>query len=281
MNLFKMQQGLQNEYDIIETINGKKLRDLPQHFKDGFIKMYKYVNENDVVHAEKISNRTCSKPDIKVELSNHDKYMNISIKSGWMPSLHQEDLWSFMDFLKSLNISSKTLNTVLFYHYADETYDGTGVNKMRFDNFREKYKKMIAEASDELSQEHIVTAVVNRAIVVGRYENGRKINYLYHGTKDSGFFIHRNDILDHAFEVGRPKYTALHFGPIVYVAKVPNKLDSTGNKHHYAQLIWPKIDEDLKKILNYCEPEKMDFHTETKLEKIKKWWKEFKRKYLS
>ena len=272
--------GKENELKILKVINGKRVGDLPPHFQQGFIQMYKVVSKNDVVKATKYSDWDGNKPDIRVELSHHDKYLNISIKSGWIPALHQENFNSFFNYLKTLNISKETLDTLVFYHYADETYDGTGQNKLRFDEFREKYKDRIAKASEELSQEHIVKEIAYRALIIGKNERRLKVNYLYHGTDKEGFFVHRNEILDNICDVGRDKYTALHFGPMVYVAKIPNKCDSNGHKYHYSQLIWPKMDEDLKKIYDMSYKHPIEFKHETLSERIKRWWKDFCKKYL-
>lgn len=305
----KRNYGKQNELKILDAIDGKSLYELPDHFEKGITQMYKFVSKGDVVKATKYSDWDGNKPDIKIELSNHDKYMNVSIKSGWMPSLHQEYFNSFIQFLRTLEISEETISTVIFYHHADGTYDGTGVNKLRFDEFREKHKERIAKASEELSQEHIVKAIAYRALVVGRYEGRMKVNWFYHGTEEEGIFIHRDTLIENICSVGREKYTALHFGPIVYVAKIPSKVNEYGKKYHYAQLIWPKMDEDFKEIYEKtqkCNVESKsiydktqtcnitskttnektqkynaEFEEETYFEKLKKWWKEFVKKYLS
>lgn len=272
--------GKQNELNILKCIDGKEVGSLPAHFQKGILQMYKVVSKNDVVKATKYSDWDGNKPDIKIELTNHDKYLNISIKTGWTPSLHQENFYSFLNFLRTLQISNETINTLIFYHHADDTYDGTGVDKLRFDQFREKYKERIAKASEELSQEHIVKAVAYRAIIAGREEKRMKVNYLYHGTEVDGFFVHREDLLNKITSVGREKYTALHFGPMVYVAKIPNKCDQYGNKYQYAQLIWPKMDEDLKKIYDSSYHQAIEFKQETTFDKIKRRWKNFSKKYL-
>lgn len=246
-----MNKGLMNERLVINALHGQRLRDLPDHFRIPIRKMFNISSEDDFVYAKKVSNFVGCKTDF--ELYMYRYYLNISVKSGRCPSLHQEEFSSFITFLESLNISKRTINILKFFHYGDGSKDGTGVKTLRFDVFKEKYAKYFKEASEELSQDHIVRAIVYRAIIKGRIEKRQEINYLYYGTAEDGFFLHKSDILKYASQTGYEKYTAIHFGPIVYVAKMPSRRAKDGTKVHYAQLVWPDIKIDLLRIKKMAE----------------------------
>lgn len=239
-------KGLENEYEIVEALHNRKIQDLPSHFRNAIEAMFPFFRPYNTLWARKVSNFIGCKTDIEISLFSQK--INVSIKSGHCPSLHQETLKCFLIFLQTLGVSEETLRTFQFYHYADETYDGTGIKMLRFDDFREKYKEMIAKASEELSQEHIVQAIAYRALIKGRLEHRQEIDYLYYGNKDSGAFFHKTDLMGLSHLTGKREFTSLHFGPFVYVAKVPNKFDENGNKIQYSQIIWPEIRTDLATI---------------------------------
>lgn len=248
--------GGDNEYEIIAALNGKQIKDIPEHFREPIKKMIYHLKDHHEIQAKNVSTRFGCKTDF--EIHAHGIICNISVKCGHFPSLHQEEFGSFIDFLRDIGVSERTIKIVKFYHYADGSLDGTGTLKLRFDLFRERYQKYIDEASKELSQERIVRAIVYRGIIKGRKPTRQEIDYLYYGTKNEGIFFHKSELLDNVYKYGYPKYTALHFGPIVYVAKIPSRKNSAGQIMHYAQLRWPNIKEDLYKM--YCDIHNLDYY---------------------
>ena len=120
-----MNKGLMNERLVINALHGQRLRDLPDHFRIPIRKMFNISSEDDFVYAKKVSNFVGCKTDF--ELYMYRYYLNISVKSGRCPSLHQEEFSSFITFLESLNISKRTINILKFFHYGDGSKDGTGV----------------------------------------------------------------------------------------------------------------------------------------------------------
>jgi hypothetical protein len=238
--------GIENENKIIEAINGKKLEDLDPNFQEPIKGMYKYHKEGSMVEARKVSNRIGCKTDIEIQMYNH--YHNVSIKSGFGPAVHEEEFTSFYEFLKSLNISNETLETIKFYHYGDGTLDGSGKKTLRLDEFKEKYKDRIAKANKELANVEIAKAVIYRAVIKGRIEKNQEINYLYYGNEKEGIFVKRCDILEFAPQLNCYYDTAIHFGPLSYNQKIHSRKVVDGKVVQYSQLVWGNIKEGVLEI---------------------------------
>ena len=240
--------GIKNEKEIIKTINGKFLDELPEHFRTPIYAMYRYHHPGKKVEAKKVSSWFGCKSDIEIWLYGH--YMNISIKCGFSPAIHQERIDWFLEFLHDLGISNETLDVIRFYHYYDGTLDGSGVKTMRLDDFKIKHKEILAKANEELNQEHIIKAVIYRCVIKGRKSTLQEINYLYYGTAEKGIFINKNDLMKYCPTINMREETAIHIGPLVYVAKYHRQVTCDEKVVQYAQLCWPHIEEDVYKIHN-------------------------------
>lgn len=242
---------------IIALLNNKTVKELPDHFKTPIKKMVYKVTDSCVVRAEKVSNFIGCKTDFELVLKGY--ILNISVKQGYFPTLHQEEFNSFIDFLEGLGISERTIKILKFYHFEDGTLDGVNPKfHMPFQEFRQKFSKYIKEASAELSQEHIVKAIVYRGIIKGRNDRRQEIDYLYYGTDEKGIFLHKKDLMENTYKYGQEEYTALHFGPIVYVRKYPCKVAKDGTIVHYAVLRWPDMEKDLYKMHEDLEKAKLE-----------------------
>ena len=247
-------KGIQNEKEIIKAINGKFLDELPDHFKIPITGMYRYHHPGKRVEAKKVSAFFGCKSDIEIWMYGH--YMNISIKCGFSPAIHQERLDWFLEYLHDLGISNETLDIIRFYHFYDGTLDGSGIKSMRLDEFKEKHKEIIAKANEELNQEHIIKDVFQRCVIRGRKATLQEINYLYYGTVDKGIFINKKDLLKYCSTINDREETAIHIGPLVYVAKYHRQVTCDDKIVQYAQLCWPHIEEDVYKIYNYVRNQK-------------------------
>lgn len=252
MESFK--NGIENEKEIIKAINGKSLKDLPDNFRIPIKKMYKFSQPDSVVYARKVPNKYGSKSDFELWMGN--SYENISVKCGKSPAVHEETFSTFLIFLENLGVSKLTIKILKAYHYNDGTTNGTGT-KMRLADFKEKYRKYIAYASKELSQEHIVKAILQRCVIRGRSETRQEINFIYYGDANSGIFVHRYSLRKYCSLLGKREYDSIHFGPFVYVSKIHKRLvDENGNYVQYSQLCWPNIYDDLKIINDKIDEQK-------------------------
>ena len=181
-------QGFNNEYGIIEAIHGKKIGELPYHFRS-WIEML-FGKTDDVLIGKKLNNE--QKADMVIKCGDKSKY--ISIKSGDLNTYHAEPIQLFIPFLRSIGVSEKTLKTIVFFHYGDNTFDGSGPMRFTSAELRKTYPKIFKEASEELSQSNILNPVIERCILKGRFDNNHLIDGIYHGTAEGGFFISTKQI---------------------------------------------------------------------------------------
>ncbi|MBO5857211.1 MAG: hypothetical protein J6Q87_03085, partial [Clostridia bacterium] len=181
--------GIENERLITKELNNKRINETSDNFRYMLYDMFKNYPRDSLLNVRKVPERFLCKTDLEFWVLN--SYMNVSVKTGFGPAVHQEEFESFMSFLKTLKISRKTLRFIKFYHYADETYDGSGIKTLRLSEFWEKYKVQIKEASKELSEPCIVKAIVQRCLIKGKRETLQPINYLYYGDEKNGVFVHR------------------------------------------------------------------------------------------
>ena len=102
--------GLQNELDIIEILNGKKITELPVFWQRRMRQLYRSIKDDDLIECYKcVYNK---KADISIKIEN--KKWNISIKSGHNVSAHSESVSSFSGFLRSLGIEEKHIEELLW-----------------------------------------------------------------------------------------------------------------------------------------------------------------------
>ena len=88
-------KGIQIEKEIITHINGKYFDELNINIQTFIINIYSSnLNKNKKFKASKFYNNY--KPDIVIEHNGIKKY--ISIKSGKSCSIHQEHIYSFINF---------------------------------------------------------------------------------------------------------------------------------------------------------------------------------------
>ena len=235
--------GIENERLITKELNNKRLDKTSVNFRYMLFDMFKNYPKDSILNVRKVPERFLCKTDLEFWVLN--SYMNVSVKTGFGPAVHQEEFESFMSFLETLKISRKTLRFIRFYHFADETYDGSGIKTLRLSEFWEKYKVQIREASKELSQPFIVRAIVQRCVIKGKRETLQPINYLYYGDEKHGVFVHRNDIWKYVCDLEERDAPYLHFGPFKYVQKIHKSQIVDGKYRQHSQICWPFIKEDI------------------------------------
>ncbi len=176
-------KGHANEYEIINAMNGKKISELPRHFSKWLFLLFN--NVSTLLEVKKLNNE--QKADILIKGGECKRY--ISIKSGDSNSFHSEPISSFIPFLRSLGVSEITLRTIVFFHFGDNTFDGTGKTRFTSKELRrvspERYKK----ASIEFSDQNIIKEVIERCVTKGRFRSNHTIDGIYHGTVNQRIFL--------------------------------------------------------------------------------------------
>ena len=138
--------GQTNEYEISHALNGKRVKQLPKHLSKWLIKLG--FEEEELLYVKKLNNE--QKADICIKSAKITQY--ISIKGGSSNSFHSEQIQTFIPFLRSLGVSETTLKTVVFFHYGDNTLNGTGRTRFTSAELRRKHAKYFNKVSKELSK---------------------------------------------------------------------------------------------------------------------------------
>ena len=128
--------GILNDYQIIEAINNKKIKDVSFLFQELFYSFFKNIDENSIIKAYK--GNEIEKTDIVVKINN--QRLNISVKMEIKNSVHCENIYYF---LKELKINQEAIEKYLLYHYADGTKNGTWKNRMSAKEYKELHQKEI------------------------------------------------------------------------------------------------------------------------------------------
>lgn len=89
-----MNDGLQNEINIVEAYNGKHIEELTKNQKE-IVEVIGNFDDDVLIKAEKI--KGTFKPDIEFEIENSTSM--ISVKKGTSNSIHQENVSTFFGLL--------------------------------------------------------------------------------------------------------------------------------------------------------------------------------------
>ena len=179
----EIMNGYQNERDIVTRLNNQLIKDLPAHFQHWLRILF--IDHSSPLKVIKLNNE--QKADIAIRCGSKTIY--VSIKSGEGNSFHSEQIHTFIPFLRSIGVSESTLKTMVFFHYGDNTLNGTGRTRFTSAELRRKHSKYFNKASKELSNYHVIRHLISRCVVKGRYPNNFSIDGIYHGTINDGFFL--------------------------------------------------------------------------------------------
>ena len=146
-----MNNGLLNEKEIVNELFGKRFCQLSPFWQDTVKKIFPDVRDEQIIIARYIPNFVGCKTDFELQVGS--ECVNISVKSGKWPSIHQERINYFLDFLKEESISQETINFIAFYLYADGTVDGSGDEKMSTEEIKLLYMDRIQKANVENCRE--------------------------------------------------------------------------------------------------------------------------------
>lgn len=241
-----MNKGKQFENMFINEINNKQYINLNNNLK-GFIKyLFNNVNDKDIIFCENINNH--QKADVSITVNKVTKY--VSIKTGYENSVHVEKINDFIDYLKSINISSYRINDLLLYHYGDETFNGSGVKRLSAEEAKLKYQKEIYLFNKHINYSANLKNIIDRFLFKGTNENNILTDAIYYGNIDIGIWASRDEILNY-FNNHKSMYMKTpHFSSLTYQNWCRNKNFSSKSESHryYIQIKWFSILSDMKKI---------------------------------
>lgn len=209
-----MNDGLNNEYQIIKAYNNKRIKELTSKQKSVINSFDSFDSDDYFIKAKKVKGNY--KPDIDFIIKKKD-YL-VSVKKGSGNSVHQEKIETFVTFCKEyLDMSNDVEEALLYYLYGDGTLDGSGniSNRLGNDDVKKKYSKEI-EVIDNFFDEHAMD-LIERFLVTGRFgrDSGIIAKYLYHGTYEKGVICKLNNLsIEYIANQKKNKGNGLHIGPL-------------------------------------------------------------------
>lgn len=243
----KINQGLQNELNIIKAFNNKRYEDLNENLKN----VAKYF-EDKFPSLLRFKAKKCekySKADICISYKFKKHYL--SIKTGTSTYLHCEWIKDFILYLRSFGISERTQKTILLFQYGDGTMVGNGKVRYSFKELYPKMKLLIDKANLELnSNKAIVLDFVNKCIFRGSNNNKEPADYIYHGDENSGVICSKKQIMRYVARREFDNLKTLHIGPITInpYARYTNFKEMHPDKRHIVTFQWGHLENNLKYI---------------------------------
>ncbi len=237
--------GLVREREFVAMFDGKKYIELSRHAQNLFAMMFKDFNHDEIIIAKQIDG--FKKADVYLEIGGIRK--NLSLKSGKSVFAHSENNQTFVTYLSSLGISSKSINSLLLYLYGDGTIDGSGQKRMEYQDIMVKYQKEISDANYELNcNKYNVIKTVRKCLFDDfDYHHDLGVDYIYHGDTHFGVLVSMKQIVHYLNTRSFHFYKNLHIGPLLIRPEARYVDGKTRHEHkrHQIQLYWPKMSEDL------------------------------------
>lgn len=239
--------GIQNETEIMNAINGKKYSELTKHLKHIVKEMFNDVEDGDVVHVEKVPG--FAKPDLKFTLYNETHYL--SVKFGASSQVHCEELEVFVQWLKDHAFSDHIIDCFKKYHYGDGTLDGSGKRRMGQQEVLNTYKQEIDEINEAFnSNRYLVRDLAKLVVFVGNDPSKPSADFLYHGDIEEGEICSMDSVLRYFKTKKVDKLITPHFGRILLrpYARYLNGNETYPEKRHKVVFEWCRMNWDLEFI---------------------------------
>lgn len=239
-------KGNQNEEDLIKAIGGKEFEEFGNNLKNMLRIMFEDIDDS-VFTAEPCD--PAGKPDIKVTYHGVSKY--VSVKSGGAIQIHAEKIRHFILFLRSKGISKATQRTILLYQYGDGSMDGTGKDRLTYEEIIPKMRDEVNAANLELNKDKdFIAEFVHHIIFEGNSTSLPKADYIYFGTPEYGLLCSANQIDKH---VRRKCYTYIkspHIGPVIFGprARYVNYNSVSEEQRDWVGFKWCRLEADMSYI---------------------------------
>lgn len=243
--IYGYENGIQNENEIMNAINGKKFSELSEHLKYVVKEMFNSIRGEDLIKVEKVPG--FAKPDLKFTVLDESHYL--SIKFGNSSQLHCEDIDVFVKWLKDNDFSDHIIECFKKYHYADGTLDGTGKKRLGQQEAMEVYQSEVDELNAAFnSNRFLVRDLAKRVIFEGNDPSKPKADFIYHGDIEEGKICPMDTVLNY-FKLKRSdKLFTPHFSRILVrpYARYLNNQDTNPDKRHKVVFEWVRMKWDLE-----------------------------------
>ena len=233
--------GIQNEENFVRCINNKSYDELNKHLQFFLQFLFPVIDTSKKFHCELTHNYI--KPDICISLDSEMRY--VSLKYGQSDVFHNENILTFVEFLRKNGISEQSINTYLLYHYGDGTTNGTGKHRLSSVELRFHYKEELDKLNQELNKDkEFVKKFIDRAMFQGVNDLANRADYLYHGDTDYGVFLSRYQLMQRVETKNYSFMTeCIHIGPLVIRphARYSNKPIQNNRSRELVEASYPKI----------------------------------------
>ena len=240
--------GIINEEKLCEAINGKTYYELNDNLRFFIHYLFSRVDKEKKFKCFQTENFI--KPDICIQQEKECKY--VSVKYGQSETIHNENIKTFVIFLKECGISDESIQTYLLYHYGDGTTDGTGKNRLSSIEVRFRYEERIDKMNEEFNKtKEFIKKFADRVLFNGVNPDANKAEFIYYGDSDYGVFVSRNQFMRH---IERKNWaymtTCIHVGPFVIRphARYSNKEIRNEEHRHTVTINYPRFSSDLNYI---------------------------------
>ena len=177
----KREKKISEKQKFILSLDNKRFEELSSNFQ-AFIKfMFNDVKDDDIIFCNKHNG---TKIDYVIKVNNVKK--NISFTTGKIVCIHRERINNCIIFLSSLKVSKECLLSLLSYHYADGTYDGSGEDKCYGEMLKLEYQKQVEIVNNEFNNKELLSKVIDYVLMEER--SGETVDYFYHGDCRKGVF---------------------------------------------------------------------------------------------
>ncbi|MDA9748194.1 hypothetical protein N9V18_03590 [bacterium] len=117
--------GFLIENKLKELINNKKFFNMDPVVKNILKLKLDNISNDKIFSCEKNEGKGLSKKtDLEISVEG-EVVCRLSIKSGTGNSIHQENIYSFVEFLESFGAPKNQIDALLFFHWGDTSYDGS------------------------------------------------------------------------------------------------------------------------------------------------------------
>ena len=235
-----MSKTSQNKEEICAYLDKKRFKETSIHWQHCLKTMFALVDDEDVIYCKRMRNK---KADLLIKIGDQQRY--VCIKDGRSTVIHREDIFSFVSFLRSLDIDKAICATLLFYHFGDGSIKGDGQNRMEVYELKEKYGDYFEEANLALQEDAVLQTVIQRSLC----GNG-KVDYFYFGSPAFGYLCPYQSVVEFLLKKKIHPTTSFYFGPLSiqpFDRNLGNEKEK--EKDRYIVLLkWPGLKEDMKSI---------------------------------
>lgn len=204
--------GLKNEYQIMQLMNGKRISELDIMSKEFILDLFDNDNLNENNLVKSFVDYNDKKYDIVIIINNTVK--RVSIKMGVKNSVHVEGISSFIHFLISNGVNRQNVIEYLKYHYADGTTNGSGVNRISSLEYKKNNQRKIDTLNKQLNTKKILLNAIDRFLLKGR-NNDNLIDVILYGRPNDFIWIKTKDIKKIILSKKDHYSTSVHFSNLV------------------------------------------------------------------